>query len=338
MAKIQVRKGTKGTTYRVEIMRGGSRASRTFKTKKEAEKFSALTTVDDSFASSITNATLNTLKFCDAVTLFLEQSKGKDPSKHQRLEHWSLTFKDRPVGKITKQHVRSELKNLSVSLKPATLNRYKAALGSLYRFLGDEFDIEHNPTKGIQQYAENNARTRFLSNIELVRVLDAAKSSKWNRLFLLVIMAITTGARRTELTSLRWEQINLKAKTARIDRTKNNQPKILTLTNDVILELMKFRYSTGFVFPHSNNLDSYFKNFDCHWKEALSLAGISNFRFHDLRHTCASMLAMSGASLLEIAEVLGHKSISMTQRYSHLCVEHKATLTDRVFGGIVNGE
>lgn len=69
----------------------------------------------------------------------------------------------------------------------------------------------------------------------------------------------------------------------------------------------------------------------------LMKAGIDDFRFHDLRHTCASMLAMNGASLLEIAQVLGHKSITMTQRYSHLCTEHKASLTDRVFGGIANG-
>jgi len=100
---------------------------------------------------------------------------------------------------------------------------------------------------------------------------------------------------------------------------------------------MKYRRSTGYVFVHLTKPNDYFKNFDSHWRTALKEADITDFRFHDLRHTCASLLAMNGATLLEIAQVLGHKSISMTQRYSHLCIEHKANLTDRVFGGIVNG-
>ena len=63
-------------------------------------------------------------------------------------------------------------------------------------------------------------------------------------------------------------------------------------------------------------------------------ADIKDFRFHDLRHSCASYLAQSGASLLEIADVLGHKQISVTKRYAHLCIEHKSSLINRVLGGI----
>lgn len=66
------------------------------------------------------------------------------------------------------------------------------------------------------------------------------------------------------------------------------------------------------------------------WKKALAQAQIEDFRFHDLRHTTASYLAQSGASLLEIADVLGHKQIQMTKRYAHLCIEHKSKLINRV--------
>ena len=59
-----------------------------------------------------------------------------------------------------------------------------------------------------------------------------------------------------------------------------------------------------------------------------------DFRFHDLRHSCASYLAQSGASLLEIADVLGHKQISVTKRYAHLCIEYKSSLINRVMGSI----
>ena len=70
------------------------------------------------------------------------------------------------------------------------------------------------------------------------------------------------------------------------------------------------------------------------WQKALEDAEIKDFRFHDLRHSCASYLAQSGASLLEIADVLGHKQISVTKRYAHLCIEHKSCLINRVMGGI----
>ncbi len=131
--------------------------------------------------------------------------------------------------------------------------------------------------------------------------------------------------------------MDIKNRTAHLKFTKNGDQRILTLTNEVILELIIFRQVGGFVFNHVDSNDRCFRNFDCHWQEALLKADVRDFRFHDLRHSCASLLAMNGASLLEIAQVLGHKSITMTQRYSHLCVEHKATLTDRVFGGIASG-
>jgi len=67
------------------------------------------------------------------------------------------------------------------------------------------------------------------------------------------------------------------------------------------------------------------------WIKALKRAEIDDFRFHDLRHTCASYLAQNGASLLEIADVLGHKQIQMTKRYAHLCVSHKQKLINLHF-------
>jgi integrase len=70
------------------------------------------------------------------------------------------------------------------------------------------------------------------------------------------------------------------------------------------------------------------------WKKALENAEIKDFRFHDLRHCCATYLAQSGASLLMISFVLGHKDIRVTQRYAHLCVEQKSRLINRVLGGI----
>jgi len=68
------------------------------------------------------------------------------------------------------------------------------------------------------------------------------------------------------------------------------------------------------------------------WNRVRDEAELVDFRFHDLRHTTASYLAQNGATLLEIADVLGHKQIEVTMRYSHLCIEHKSSLINRVMG------
>ena len=75
-------------------------------------------------------------------------------------------------------------------------------------------------------------------------------------------------------------------------------------------------------------------NFEQPWQLALLNAGIRQFRFHDLRHSCASALAQNGATLLEIAEVLGHRQLQVTKRYAHLCTGHKAKLINRVLGQV----
>ena len=70
--------------------------------------------------------------------------------------------------------------------------------------------------------------------------------------------------------------------------------------------------------------------FDAHWYAALAIAGITDFRFHDLRHTCASCLASLESSLLEIADVLGHRTMAMVKRCSHLAQEHKTAVIEKM--------
>lgn len=338
MASIQTVKNVKSTTFRVQYMRDGFRVSKSFKTKKEAKEFESHLILNDDFAESLTNPTLTRFPLKTAIEEYLSQYSGRDDSVHQRMQYWSSALGDKPVGKITKRMIRTKLKELEDSgLKPATLNRYKSAIGSVYKYLSSEYYINHNPTKGIPAKKEDNARTRFLSKEELSRLLESARESKWDRLYLLILMAITTGARRSEMLQRKWEDIDLKARVIPLEQTKNGDRRVLTLTNGVITELMKFREPNGYVFPHSSKINDYFKGFDYHWKAALKDAGIEDFRFHDLRHSCASWLAMNGASLLEIADVLGHKSMEMTKRYSHLCTSHKAELTDRIFGDVSHG-
>ena len=84
------------------------------------------------------------------------------------------------------------------------------------------------------------------------------------------------------------------------------------------------------VFPQPSGFPGPYENFDGVWYDALTAAKLTDFRFHDLRHTTASYLAANGASLLEIADTLGHKTLSMVKRYSHLAQSHKVSAIERM--------
>jgi len=149
-----------------------------------------------------------------------------------------------------------------------------------------------------------------------------------------VLMAITTGARRGELLSLRWNSIDIDKQTAYVLTSKNGEPKVLPLTHSVIKELQKLDLTdNSLIFASEINPDKPYI-FYKQWNRARIEAELIDFRFHDLRHTTASYLAQNGATLLEIADVLGHKQIEVTKRYSHLCIEHKSSLINRVMSGI----
>jgi integrase len=148
------------------------------------------------------------------------------------------------------------------------------------------------------------------------------------------MMAITTGSRKGELMNLRWIDIDFDRQTAYVETTKNGQPKVLPLTDEVVKELNRFRGQEPALIFNSEIKPNKPYEFYKLWKKALEQAEIDDFRFHDLRHTTASYLAQSGASLLEIADVLGHKQIQMTKRYAHLCIDHKQKLINSVMSNL----
>ena len=108
----------------------------------------------------------------------------------------------------------------------------------------------------------------------------------------------------------------------------------MPLTDKVTKELNKFRQQDDSLIFNSEIKPNNAFCFNKQWKKVLALAEVDNFRFHDCRHTTASYLAMSGASLLEIADVLGHKQISVTQRYADLCIDHKEKLINKVMSAL----
>lgn len=295
----------------------------------------------------------------DLIDAYMAAYAGRDPTRPHHLRWWQQRLGDSTLDTVDQDDIYLALEELSTragrycagrdaddkpifkakkgQYSPATINRYAAALSALFSWsirkrLAPKAWM--NPCRGIERRREDNERTRFLNRIELSRLLDACKASKWDRLYLLVLMAVSTGARRSELERLRWSSIDFERAEAVVDRTKNGDPRVLPLQPAVMSELARFRTNPHELIFASKRIPTQAFNHVNSWSRALKIARIRDFRFHDLRHTCASYLAQDGATLLQIGDVLGHRQVSVTRRYSHLTTVHRAALLSRVLGNI----
>ena len=224
------------------------------------------------------------------------------------------------------------------SKSPSTINRYLAVLSMAFSYAIKTLGwLENNPVAKVQRRREPQGRVRFLSDDERANLLSAAKQSKNPVLYPLIVLAISTGARKMELLNLTWDRVDLQAGWATLERTKNGERRGLAITGlalELLTRLYENRLSDVWVFPNETN------DGPCDirrsWDNAVSAAGLQNFHFHDLRHTCASYLIMNGASTGEVANVLGHKSLQMVQRYAHISDQHKAhvvaNMNAKIFG------
>lgn len=225
--------------------------------------------------------------------------------------------------------------------QPSTVNRYLLALNHVFAIAIREWQwLETNPVHVIRKPKEPPGRVRYLSDEERHRLLEACKVSANPWLYTIVVLALSTGCRKMELLSLRWPDVDLSRGSITLHDTKNGEPRTVPIVG-AALELLHAharirRIDTDLLFPSTR----VHKPLDIRlaWETARRQAGLTDFRYHDLRHSAASYLAMSGASLLDIATVLGHKTLAVAQRYAHLSEQHTAAVVARmntaIFGGL----
>jgi integrase len=210
-----------------------------------------------------------------------------------------------------------------------TINRELTALRSLLSFAVKEKYLSANPASR-PRYYEANRRLRFLTVEEASRLLDLAKRRRSTIIYPLILVALDTGMRRGEILALRRDEIDFLNNRIWVRRSKNGEPRHIPMTprvRDVLLKHPR-RLGLGLVFCGrtadgrvSNGIREVFV-------DLLEEAGIKDFTFHDLRHTFASHLAMAGVNLYDVAKLLGHKDVKMTQRYAHLSPEYLAGTVD----------
>ena len=323
-------------SYRVFIRLGNEKPiTKTFKNKKSALEYSRRIEGDNELALAMGDPVTNGLLLTTLIQDYLGQHTGKDKHVFYRLAWWSEHYGHLPLAEISHTTIRKGLKQLSDSGRQGgTLNRYKANLSSVFQLAKENYGLSVNPCREVTAKPEKSGRVRFLSDSERAALLKTCKSSQWDKLYLITLLAITTGARRGELLKLRWRDVEIKKRRATIYDTKNGKNRVLPLTGEVINELKRFQgIGKTLLFPAITKPDIAY-DFRVPWKKALDSAKVNDFNFHDLRHTCASYLAQNGATLVQIAEVLGHSNTVVTSRYAHLCINHKQTLVDNVLGNV----
>ena len=145
-------------------------------------------------------------------------------------------------------------------------------------------------------------------------------------------MGLNTGMRRGELRTLRWEDVDFQTGTARIRRDKAGDGRWVTLNSAALEALHAIKRGRkvlgGFVFCSPEG--KYLHNLERYWRPALNAAKLPDFRFHDLRHTFASRLAMAGVDLYTVQRAGGWKTTTMVQRYAHLSPDHMRAAVERL--------
>ena len=366
MATVQKRKNDDGTTsYRVMIrLKGFPQASATFDRLTDAREWATKTEADMKAGRYFGNAKMKNLG--DLFDEYEKAAKSRLKSwdgVNARLDWWRTKAGSEMLDAITPARIAEYRNELLATPKQrgggkrsgADVNRTIAALSSAMTHAVKELGwIERNPCERVTKQKEAGGRIRFLSDEELPVLLEAVRASAHPDLLPAVLLALTTGARKGEILGLRWSQIDFKRRAITLSHgeTKNNAGRALPLSGEVI-EILQARNKVrkiddDRVFPPAEDC----KELELRepWKLALVQAGIdvrqatrtgrtkkdapalltSDFRWHDLRHTAASYLTMAGVSAIEVARVLGHKTLSMSLRYSHLAPDRVTELGDKL--------
>ncbi len=348
MATIEERyTSEKQKTYRVKVrLKGKPVQTATFERLTDAKKWASSTESAIRENRYFKTAESKKRTFADMVERYIETilpQKPKSIDKQEAQLNWwkshlgSYVLADITPALITefKDKLLTEKIRTDKKRSPSTVVRYMAALSHCFTIAVNDWGwLDDSPMRKVSKPKEPRGRVRFLNDKERQELLLWCKFSDNKMLYSIVVTAISTGLRRSEILYLTWDDIDFKRGIAIIHETKNSERRAVPIKGhclEVLKELYKTRrIDTKLLFPEPYKTNPRPVNIRHYWLIALEKAKIKDFRFHDLRHCTASYLAMGGATLSEIAEVLGHKTLSMVKRYAHLTEAHTSTVVEKM--------
>ncbi len=351
MGSIQERTNSKGEkSFTATLrMKGHATACKTFTRKIDAKAWviQEKAKIQRGIHLDISEAQKRTVS--DAIERFIKE-EILHTNRGIHLHRWKASIGNYFLSAITEvkiNDVTSAWKVLGPSnkrLKCATVNRHLDSLSVVFQAALRWGWARENPVRKARRFQEPLGRIRYLTEIEREKLFVQCRKSKYRPLELVVLLALSTGMRKEELLSMQWSQVDLINGTLILLKTKNNTSRRVYIRGQslrLFREHAKVRQlNSPYVFPgkkpSSKKPDAARpaneRHFDIRkaWEKALEDAEICDFRFHDLRHSCASYLAMNGATALEIAEVLGHRGLDTVKRYAHLSDTHTASVVERM--------
>lgn len=266
------------------------------------------------------------MPFYELVDHFIEKHSKVEKASWKRDyysgESLKKYFGKTPIGEITAYDIkawrdwRSKQKTYAGKpIKKASLNRELAFLKTMFNLAVEWGWLDENPAAKVKLLKGEEKRLRILTRDELKRLIECAREP----LKTIIQIAASTGMRKGEILNLRWKDIDFAHGFINVANSKNSESRSVPIDDFLrskLLEMKKGKHSGDFVFSRKNG--NRVRCIKEAFKAACRRANLCDFRFHDLRHTAASLLAANGCDIITLQHILGHKTLAMTQRYAHL--------------------
>ena len=345
MATIETRTlGDGSNRYRVKVrIRGEIPRTRTFKRLTDAKAWAASVESDIGRGTYVPTTTDRRRTLAELIDKFKAEEPERGAKNPEHLAWWREHYGHVTLDKLRPELISAAKRKLAqrtVGDKPdtprisgATVNRYLATLSRVTKWAWKELRwLPSNPVLDVSKNPENRGVVRFLSDDERKRLLDACRADADPNIYCAVVLALATGARYSNLRFLQWADVDRDRWTLRFTTTKNGEARFVPVVG-IAQNALQAQFDAdpsqeGWVFKSTKS--DVPADFEKAWRRIRDDIGLQGVRFHDLRHTTASYLTMNGATLVEVAEALGHKTLAMAQRYSHQSGEHVRSTLQRM--------
>jgi site-specific recombinase XerD len=276
-----------------------------------------------------------TVTFADIARDALAYSKahkltyGDDVARMERILNW---FRDRSADSVTPQEIERHFEECieQEEWAASTVNHYRSLLSLTYRLAIRNGKASSNPARSTRHRREDNSRVRYLTPEEDLK-LRKVIAENWTQHMPELDLALHTGMRLGEMYGLTWDNVNFTGRILTIPRSKNGERRHVRLNSVAVAALVAFAGRGNGTGPVIRNAQGEPLCGPRYWFEkAIQKAGIEGFHWHDLRHTFASRLTMAGVGLRAVQDALGHKSVAMTVRYSHLAPDFLQDVVDKL--------
>lgn len=356
MVNYYKRENKNGTCYQATIrIKGYNVLRKTFKKKTDAQAWAEPIEqamkqgvyIESPIVINTNDVRQNICLMSDLISYFKEniaQERYSSPEKYNVMFDWWIdkigTIKVRELSASMLSSCKQILATEKITKKKKevvrsnnTINKYLMCISAILTYAVKELElININPMSKVKLMQKPTGRTRFLSDTEIEKLKSVCQEHS-EILYIFFLLLLKTGGRFNEVRHLEVKDIDYNNNKVYFIDTKNKTHRGVHVDKNTLALLseyiLKNNIDEGYVFSLAKR-GAKLRDMKGILEQAIKKAGLQDFHIHDIRHTTASILARNGASLLEIAEILGQKSLTVARRYSHLTIKHTEELMSSI--------